>query len=174
MQLRTITNNEIVLAPGDTIQSRTDTRGVIIAVNATFERISGYTADELVGQPHNIVRHQHMPRSAYAIMWQMIQRGEEFFGFVKNRAKNGDHYWVFTRVSARRDANGGINGYMSIRVAPPKREVLAEWDAVYAQVCAVEAALPRDQQVEAGTQAIVDYLASKGHSSLTSLVMTQV
>ena len=174
MQPRTITNNEIVLAPSDTIQSRTDTRGVITHANPTFARIAGYSVEELVGQPHNIVRHPHMPRSAYAVMWQIIQRGEEFFGFVKNRAKNGDHYWVFTRVNARRDANGEISGYMSIRVAPPKREVLAEWDAVYAQVCAVEAALPRDQQVEAGTKAIVDYLVSKGHDSLTSYVMTQV
>jgi PAS domain S-box-containing protein len=175
MQSRAITHDEIVLAPGDTIQSRTDARGVITSVNATFERISGYSADELIGKPHNIVRHQHMPRSVYAIMWQMIQRGEEFFGFVKNRAKNGDHYWVFTRVSARRDASGEINGYMSIRVAPPaKREAIAEWDSVYAQVCTVEAYQPRDKQIAAGTQAIVDYLASRGHSSLTSYVMKQV
>jgi PAS domain S-box-containing protein len=174
MQSRTITNNEIVLSPSDTVQSRTDTRGVITFVNNAFVHISGYALEELIAQPHNIVRHPHMPRSAYAIMWAMIQRGEEFFGFVKNRAKNGDHYWVFTRVSARRDANGAINGYMSIRVAPPKSKVLAEWDAVYAHVCAVEAALPRDQQIAAGTKAIVDYLASKGHSSLTRYIMTQV
>ena len=174
MQDRSITNHEIVLSPSDTIQSRTDTRGVITFANPTFARIAHYSVDELVGTQHNIVRHPHMPRSAFAVMWDIIQRGEEFFGFVKNRAKNGDHYWVFTRVSARRDAEGKINGYMSIRVAPPKREVLAEWDAVYAQVCAVEAALPREQQVAAGTKAIVDYLASKGHDNLTSYVMKQV
>ena len=174
MQPRTITNNEIVLAPNDTIQSRTDTRGVITFANPTFARISGYSVNELVGMPHNIVRHPHMPRSAFAVMWDIIQRGEEFFGFVKNRAKNGDHYWVFTRVNARRDASGAISGYMSIRIAPPKREVLTEWDAVYAQVCAVEAALPREEQVAAGTKAIVEYLASKGHDSLTSYIMRQV
>jgi hypothetical protein len=115
-----------------------------------------------------------MPRSAYYLMWQIIQRGEEFWGFVKNRAKNGDYYWVFTRVNARKDAEGNISGYMSVRVAPPKREVLTEWDAVYAQVCAVEAALPREQQCEAGAKTITDYLASRGHSSLTSYVMKQV
>ncbi len=174
MQPRTITNNEIVLTPSDTIQSRTDTRGVITFANPTFARISGYSIDELVGKPHNIVRHPHMPRSAFAVMWDIIQRGEEFFGFVKNRAKNGDHYWVFTRVNARRDASGAISGYMSIRVAPPKREVLPEWDSVYAQVCAIEAALPREEQVAAGTKAIVDYLASKGHDNLTSYIMRQV
>ncbi len=174
MQPRTITNHEIILAPNDTIQSRTDARGVITFANPTFARIAQYTVDELMGKPHNIVRHPHMPRSAFYIMWQMIQRGEEFFGFVKNRAKNGDHYWVFTRVNARRDANGEINGYMSIRVAPPKREVLPEWDAVYAEVCAIEAALPREKQVEAGTKAIIDYLASKGHDNLTSYIMKQV
>ena len=63
MQSRTITNNEIVLTPSDTIQSRTDTRGVITFANPTFARISGYSIDELVGKPHNIVRHPHMPRS---------------------------------------------------------------------------------------------------------------
>ncbi len=174
MQPRTITNHEIVLTPSDTIQSRTDTRGVITFANPTFARISAYSVDELVGKPHSIVRHPHMPRSVFAVMWDIIQRGEEFFGFVKNRAKNGDHYWVFTRVSARRDASGAINGYMSIRVAPPKREVLPEWDAVYAQVCAIEAALPREKQVAAGSKAIVDYLASKGYNNLTSYIMRQV
>jgi len=174
MMIRTITQNEIILSPSDTIQSRTDIRGVITHANPTFARIAGYSVDELLGKPHNIVRHQHMPRSAYALMWQIIQRGEEFFGFVKNRAKNGDYYWVFTRVNARRDAQGEISGYMSIRVAPPKRDVIAEWDAVYAQVCAIESALPRERQIESGTQAIVDYLASKGHKTLTSYVMNQV
>ncbi len=174
MQPRTITNQEIVLTPEDTIQSRTDPRGVITFANATFARIAGYTVDELVGSPHNIVRHPHMPRSAFHIMWQMIQRGEEFFGFVKNRAKNGDHYWVFTRVSARRDTSGAITGYMSIRIAPPKREAIDEWDEVYAKVCAVEAELPREQQIEAGSKAIVEYLASKGHDNLTSYIMKQV
>lgn len=174
MKNRHVTNHEIMLAPNDTIQSRTDLRGVITYANPTFARISGYSVDELVGSPHNLLRHPHMPRSAYYLMWQIIQRGEEFWGFVKNRAKNGDYYWVFTRVNARKDAEGNINGYMSVRVAPPKREVLAEWDEVYAKVCAVEAALPREQQCEAGAKAITDYLASRGHSNLTSYVMKQV
>jgi len=169
---RPVTGHEIVLKPTDTIQSRTDTRGKIAFVNPNFLRISGYDKEELLGAPHNILRHPDMPRSVFQVMWQMVQRGEEFYGFVKKRAKNGDHYWVFTRVGARTDDGGAITGYSSVRIAP-KREFLPEWEKTYAQLRAVEAGVPRDQQCAAGTQALVAFLTKRGVKSLTDYVIKQ-
>ncbi|MEW6765605.1 MAG: PAS domain-containing protein [Pseudomonadota bacterium] len=169
---RTITGHEIVLKPTDTIQSRTDTRGKIMFANPTMMRIAGYDKDELIGSPHNILRHPDMPRSVFYVMWDMIQRGEEFYGFVKNRAKNGDHYWVFTRVGARKEADGTISGYSSVRIAP-KRQFLPEWEDTYAQIRAVEAKVPRDQQCAEGAKVIKQYLAKRGYNNLTDYVMKQ-
>lgn len=169
-----VTQKEQSLPEKAILSTTTDLKGTILTASDDFVKISGFSRAELIGQPHNILRHPDVPSQVFADMWYTLKKGRTWSAVVKNRAKNGDHYWVFTRVSARRDANKDINGYMSIRVAPPKREVIAEWDAVYAKVCAIEAALPRDQQVEAGVKAIKEYLASKKHNSLTSYVMTQV
>ena len=170
---RTVTGHEIILSPHDTIQSRTDARGVITFANATFARISGYTRDELVGAPHSIIRHPGMPRAVFYAMWQIIQGGEEFFGFVDNRCKNGDNYWVFTRVAPHRNALGEIDAYSSVRMMP-KREAVAEWTKVYERVLAIEQAQPREKQVEAGYEAILKHIRKSGAKSLTDLVMRYV
>ncbi|MEW6444664.1 MAG: PAS domain-containing protein [Pseudomonadota bacterium] len=169
---RIVTGREIVLKPTDTIQSRTDTRGKIMFANPTMMRIAGYEKDELIGAPHSILRHPDMPRSVFYVMWDMIQRGEEFYGFVKNRAKSGDHYWVFTRVGARKETDGSISGYSSVRIAP-KRQFLPEWEDVYAHIRAVEAKFPRDEQCAEGAKVIMAYLAKRGYNNLTDYVIKQ-
>lgn len=173
MMDRTVTGHEIILSPHDTIQSRTDIRGLITFANPTMIRISGFSKDALIGSPHSILRHPDMPRGAFYAMWQIIQGGDEFFGFVNNRAKNGDNYWVFTRVAPRKDASGEITGYSSVRMMP-KREAVKEWSKVYADIVAVEQAQPRDRQVAAGFDAIQKYLKKRGAKSLTDLVMQYV
>ncbi len=97
------------------IISKTDLDGVIVYANTTFCRISGYKPSELIGRPHNIVRHPDMPRSAFADMWQTIQSGAEWNGVIKNRCKNGDHYWVVAKVMPERDEAGNIIGYLAVR-----------------------------------------------------------
>ncbi len=170
---RSITGNEIILEPHDTIQSRTDTRGVINFANATMVRISGYSREELIGAPHSILRHPHMPRGVFYAMWQIISAGDEFFGFVNNRSKSGDNYWVFTRVAPRMDAAGEITAYSSVRVRP-RRDAVAEWSRIYADILAVEQALPRDEQVAAGYQALLRFLKKRGFGNLTDCVMKYV
>lgn len=170
---RSVTGHEVILAPHDTIQSRTDARGVITFANPTFARISGYSRDELVGAPHSIIRHPGMPRGVFYAMWQTIEGGEEFFGFVNNRCKNGDNYWVFARVAPHRNSAGVIDTYSSVRIRP-RREAVAEWTKVYERVVAVEQALPRNQQVAAGYQAIVEHVRKSGAKSLRDLVMRYV
>lgn len=173
MKDRSLTGHEIILEPHDTIQSRTDTRGVIDFANATMVRISGYSREELLGAPHSILRHPGMPRGVFYAMWQIIQGGDEFFGFVNNRTKNGDNYWVFTRVAPRKNAQGEITGYSSVRIRP-KRDAVAAWSEIYADLLAVEQALPREQQVEAGYQALLKFLKKRGYSNLTDCVIKYV
>jgi PAS domain S-box-containing protein len=170
---RSVTGHEVILSPHDTIQSRTDARGVITFANPTFARISGYTRDELVGAPHSIIRHPGMPRAVFYVMWQVIEGGEEFYGFVNNRCKNGDNYWVLARVAPHRNSKGVIDAYSSVRMMP-KRKAVAEWSKVYERVLEVEQALPRDKQIAAGYEAIVKHVRKSGAKSLHELVMHYV
>ena len=94
-----ITDNEIELPAGEPLVSRTDTGGRIIFANHVFTEVSGFTEDELLGAPHNLVRHPHMPPVAFANLWTTIKAGRPWEGLVKNRAKNGDFYWVKANVT---------------------------------------------------------------------------
>jgi PAS domain S-box-containing protein len=107
------------------IVSKTDPKGRITYANAVFQRVSGYAAQELIGQPHSIIRHPDMPRCVFKLLWDTIQAKGEMFGYVLNLAANGDHYWVFAHVTATLDAAGRIVGYHSNRRKPEPRQVAA-------------------------------------------------
>ena len=92
--MRTITEHEINVGPTDVIVSTTDLKGVITYANDVFVKISGYTRAELIGKPHNILRHPHMPKAVFKYLWTELLAGRSLYAFVKNRAKNGDFYWV--------------------------------------------------------------------------------
>ncbi len=96
--------------------SQTDTRGVIQYANPKFCEVSGYTLEELVGQPHNIVRHPDMPRETFKELWDTIKAGKIWQGEIKNRRKDGSHYWVLATVGPVRNEKGEIAHYLSIRV----------------------------------------------------------
>ncbi|MBV1774322.1 PAS domain S-box protein [Burkholderiaceae bacterium DAT-1] len=119
-----VTNVERFLKPGQPIVSKTDLKGNIVYVNPAFCEISGFSEAELIGQPHNIVRHPDMPASAYEDLWRTIQAGKPWRGLVKNRAINGDHYWVEAYVTPVR-VDGRIVGYQSVRTVPDRAEVSA-------------------------------------------------
>ena len=89
-----VTGREIEIPDGEEIVSRTDLKGKIVYVNPTFVRVSGFSEAELIGQPHNIVRHPDMPAAAFADLWATLKANRPWTGMVKNRCKNGDHYWV--------------------------------------------------------------------------------
>ena len=105
---------------GGFLVSMTDNRGIITFVNEEFARLSGFRPDELIGQPHNIVRHPDMPPAAFADLWATVKAGEPWYGMVKNRSKNGDFYWVDANVTPIRD-KGEIVGFVSIRSRPSRR-----------------------------------------------------
>jgi aerotaxis receptor len=117
---------------GAFIVSMTDLKGIITYANDEFIRISGFGLDELLGQPHNLVRHPEMPAVAFAGLWETLQKGEPWHGMVKNRCKNGDFYWVDVNVTPIRE-KGRITGYVSIR-SKPSRSQVREAEALYAKL----------------------------------------
>jgi PAS domain S-box-containing protein len=94
-----ITQREFPLPPGIAIVSRTDLKGRITYVNEAFVESSGFAVEELIGQPHNILRHPDMPVEAFADMWATLQSGRPWTALVKNRRKDGDHYWVVANAT---------------------------------------------------------------------------
>ena len=117
-----VTNQEVELGDSDLLVSRTDASGVITFVNQKFVDISGFSEQELVGSPHNIVRHSDMPREAFADLWSTIRAGKPWEGLVKNRTKSGDHYWVRANVTPLIE-DGKISGFISIRSKPDRSQV---------------------------------------------------
>jgi len=105
-----VTQREVVLGEEIAIISTTDLKGIITYVNPDLVRISGYTEDELVGKNHNILRHPDMPPEAFEDLWNTIKAGNAWRGLVKNRCKNGDHYWVDAYVTPIFDGKN-IVGY---------------------------------------------------------------
>lgn len=116
--------SEVSFSDKDIIMSKTDLKGRINFASEDFARISGFSVDELIGKPHNIVRHPDIPRSVFADMWQTIQADQIWTGTVKNKTKDGNYYWVDTTVSPIFQA-GKKTGYISVRRKPDRKSVEA-------------------------------------------------
>lgn len=113
---------EIHLTDRMLIISETDERGYITFANEDFVIMSGYSYNELIGRPHNILRHPGMPKAAFADLWKTIRSDKIWNGFVCNRCKNGDYYWVYATVSPIQ-ASDGSRHYLSIRRRPTRDEI---------------------------------------------------
>lgn len=118
------TSDEWFYASDVYILSETDERGIITYANDIFCELAGYKKEELMGQPHNIVRHPDMPRIAFAGLWDDAPKKGFWTGFVKNLRKDGGHYWVYATVLRKINSNGKVS-YLSIRVAPSRADVEA-------------------------------------------------
>ena len=119
-----VTNVEIELRDGAFIVSKTDLKGQITYVNQEFIDISGFTQKELIGEPHNIVRHPDMPPEAFEDLWKTLKSGKPWTGMVKNRCKNGDYYWVEANATPVSE-HGKVTGYMSVRSKPARVQIEA-------------------------------------------------
>jgi aerotaxis receptor len=124
-----VTQVERQLANDEYIVSKTNAKGQITYVNRPFIEISGFSEAELLGKPHNIVRHPDMPPAAYEDLWRTLQSGKPWRGMVKNRCKNGDYYWVEANANPIWE-NGRIAGYMSLRTKPTRQQIEAA-EALY-------------------------------------------
>jgi len=123
-----VTNREIVLNDETLIVSKTNLKGQITYVNKDFLEISGFSEDELIGEPHNIVRHPDMPVEAFEDFWRDLKAERPWTGLVKNRCKNGDHYWVLATATPIRE-NGQVSGYMSVRRKATAQQIEAAENA---------------------------------------------
>ncbi len=119
-----ITNREVFMEDGSIIVSKTDDKGRIEFVNKDFIDISRFEKDELIGQPHNLIRHPDMPAEAFEDMWRDLKAGLPWNGYVKNRVKNGDHYWVNATAMPVMES-GRLTGYISIRSKPDAETIKA-------------------------------------------------
>jgi len=117
-----VTTVEYLMSEGETIVSRTDPQGRITYVNPDFVKASGFNESELLGQPHNLVRHPDMPSEAFEDLWRTLKAGQPWSGLVKNRRKNGDFYWVQANVTPLFE-NERITGYLSVRTRPQRAQV---------------------------------------------------
>lgn len=111
---------ELTFSEDEFIVSKTDTKGRITYGNDLFIKMSGYSEKELLGQPHNILRHPQMPAVIFEYLWKNIQQKKEVFAYVINQTKEKDFYWVFAHVTASIDEHDTIIGYHSARRSPKK------------------------------------------------------
>jgi PAS domain S-box-containing protein len=133
-------SKEIIVDRQRVIISRTDTKGIIEYANKDFLEVSGYTLDELINKPHNIVRHPDMPAVIFRLMWKRIQLSQDIFAVVKNLAKNGDYYWVTTKFDVRKNPlDNRVIGYIAYRQGADKKLVV-EITKLYDELLAIEKA----------------------------------
>ncbi|MCO6058663.1 methyl-accepting chemotaxis protein [Pseudomonas sp. MOB-449] len=136
-----VTQRERTFSADERLISTTDLNSKITYCNDAFVAISGFTREELIGQPHNIVRHPDMPPPVFAHMWETLKQGKPWMGLVKNRSKNGDFYWVSAYVTPVYE-DGRMVGFESVR-SIPSREQVARADALYARLRAGKSPVPR-------------------------------
>lgn len=123
---------ETIVPDGELIISRTDLKGVITYANKTFAQISGYSMEELIGQPHSIVRHPDMPSAVYEDMWQKLREGEKWNGFIKNMRKDTGYYWVYAQISGVYRENK-LKEFKSIRTPVVNKDKI-KYQKLYDQI----------------------------------------
>lgn len=143
-----ITTNERKFRDTDGLISKTDLKGRIVFVNDAFVNISGFTREELLGQPHNIVRHPDVPEEAFDDLWKTLKAGKPWTAIVKNRCKNGDYYWVEANVIPLREA-GQINGYISVRNKPTAEQITSA-ELLYQEIKAGKVVLREGKVIKKG------------------------
>ncbi len=167
---KTVIDEEIELDPKRYIVSETDAKGRITYCNDYFIEICGYTQDELIGKSHNIVRHPDMPKVVFKLLWETISAGKNINAVVKNRAKDGRYYWIFTEFETRRDADSGdIIGYQASRKSISKHviEIIAE---LYASLLEIE----KNETIEASEKYLIEFLKDKGDDIEFADIMEEI
>ncbi len=154
-----LTDVETKFDEDEIIVSKTDLTGKITYGNRTFFRLAGLPENECVGAQHNIIRHPHMPRCVFELLWNTLKDGKEIFAYVLNRSANGDYYWVFAHVTPSRDTSGNIIGYHSNRRVPNRAVLNQTIIPLYKNLLDIEqtASGPKDG-LNASFQTVVDLL----------------
>lgn len=157
-----LTGKERRFSPDEFIVSKTNAKGIITYANDVFLRIADYSLEEVLGKPHNMIRHPAMPRCVFKLLWQRIKAGNEIFAYVVNRSKFGDHYWVLAHVTPSFDAKGTIIGYHSNRRSPDPT-IVAKIEPLYKQLRAIEDGAPTPQEgTELSMKALLAWVEHNG------------
>lgn len=154
---------EIILRDDDFIVSKTDIEGRILYGNQIFIEFSGYTEKELLGSPHNLVRHPDMPRGVFKLLWETIATGNECFAYVKNQSKDGRFYWVFANITPDFGPDGKILGYFSAR-RKPKAESIRLIEPIYRSMVAIENRSEKGNAPQASLEHLHEMLDKRGVS----------
>jgi len=163
-------DEEIILDPKRYIVSETDEKGRITFANDYFIEIAGYTQEELIGQPHNIVRHPDMPRVVFKLLWETIKAGKNINAVVKNLAKDGRYYWIFTEFETRKDTDTGkIIGYHASRKSISKHviEIIAD---LYKELSKIE----KKSGIEASEKYLINFLKEEGDDIEFANIMEEI
>ena len=160
-----VDGNERRFGAEDLFFSTTDTKGVIRRTNRVFDSLSRYSAEELIGSPHNIIRHDDMPAGAFKLMWDELEQGRSSCVYVINRAKDGLDYWVFATITPLED------GYLSVRVRPTNHAMFTPVKEIYSRVRAAERTYAeeghgRREVAEHGATLLIEELAELQYRDL--------
>ncbi|MET0763586.1 MAG: PAS domain-containing protein [Blastococcus sp.] len=158
------TGQERTFSADELIVSKTDPRGVITYANDVFLRVSGYSAAEVVGQPHNLIRHPDMPKAVFALLWETLAARQELFAYINNLAVDGAHYWVLAHVTPSFGRKGEVIGYHSSRRSPSPRAV-ARVQPLYDRLLAEERRHPNTKAaIEASSRLMPELIAEQADS----------
>ncbi|MGY1801769.1 PAS domain-containing protein [Blastococcus sp. SYSU D00922] len=158
------TGVERTFSADELIVSKTDPRGVITYANDVFLRVSGYAMADVVGHPHNLIRHPDMPRAVFALLWETLAARRELFAYINNLAADGAHYWVLAHVTPSLGPGGEVVGYHSNRRKPSPRAVEAI-RPLYDRLVAEERRHPTAKAAVAASSALLaDVLTEHGGS----------
>jgi PAS domain S-box-containing protein len=162
-------DKEIQLDPKKYIISQTDAKGKITYCNDYFIEVSGYSEDELIGKSHNVVRHPDMPKVVFKLLWESISQGKNINAVVKNMAKDGRYYWIFTEFEARTDESDRIIGYRADRksISPHVLEIIAE---LYAELLEIE----KKEGMDASEKYLEAFLKDKGEDMEFANIMEEI
>ncbi len=170
MANKLIIDEEIELDPKRYIVSETDAKGKITYCNDYFIEVCGYSKEELIGKPHNIVRHPDMPKIVFKLLWETIKQGKNINAVVKNCSKDGRYYWIFTEFEIRRDTDTHeIIGYHAARKSISKHviEVIAQ---LYSELLEIE----KTDGIEASEKYLIAFLKDKGDDIEFADIMEEI
>jgi PAS domain S-box-containing protein len=155
-----VIDKEVTWDKTQVIMSKTNAFGIIEYANEVFVDVSGYEDYELMGQPHNIIRHPDMPKVIFKVLWENLKQGKNFHAIVKNLAKSGRYYWVITDFEIAKDENGMIVNYFGRRQSVPQEVVSLHIEPLYKKLLQIEAA----SGVEFSEKYLIGFLEEKKRS----------
>jgi PAS domain S-box-containing protein len=167
------TGVERTFSADELIVSKTDSRGVITYANDVFLRVSGYAMDEVIGQPHNVIRHPDMPRAVFQLLWDTLAARRELFAYINNLAADGAHYWVLAHVTPSFGADGRVVGYHSSRRRPSPRAIETV-RPLYDRLLAEERRHPNAKAAVAASSQLLTHLVAEQTGSYEELVWSVI